>query len=232
MSEIRLLHIKKLAGQITVKTGLHIGAGRDVIEIGGMDNPIIVNPVTDEPYIPGSSLKGKMRSLSEVALGKVDSSGNTHQCKDAECPVCRIFGNTQDTDYGPTRLVVRDALLNRPKTRENLKQLVENFAPREIFEEKYENTIDRIKGTATNPRLIQRVVPGAVFDLEILYKVYDVDGDGGETDERLFANVKMALELIEHDYLGGSGSRGSGQVEIQLDEPQIVDPAKMIAGGE
>lgn len=222
MMILQLLHIKKLTGSIVVETGLHIGAGKDTIEIGGMDNPIMVHPVSSEPYIPGSSLKGKIRSLIEVSEGKI-TSGEVHQCDRTDCQVCRVFGSLKKTDYGPTRVVVRDALLDREKTRANL-SLEEKFGPREIIEEKYENSIDRIQGQAKNPRPIERVVPGAVFNLEILYKVYDVDGDGGEFDNEAFSLVEEGLRLIELDYLGGSGSRGSGQVRFELKEVETIEP--------
>lgn len=219
---LQLLHIKKLPGSIIVKTGLHIGAGRDTIEIGGMDNPIMVNPVNGEPYIPGSSIKGKMRSLLEVAEGKI-TDGDVHQCDHSDCTICRVFGSLKKTDYGPTRVVVRDAQLDRAKTRDNL-NLEEGFGPRTIIEEKYENSIDRIQGAAKNPRPIERVVPGTAFKLEILYKVYDVDGDGGRFDNEAFSLIEEGLRLIELDYLGGSGSRGSGQVRFELNKVEEIEP--------
>ncbi|WP_297499767.1 type III-A CRISPR-associated RAMP protein Csm3, partial [Thermococcus sp.] len=55
-----------IRGRIKALTGLHIGSQRDVSEIGGIDNPVIKDPHTGLPYIPGSSLKGKLRSLFEV----------------------------------------------------------------------------------------------------------------------------------------------------------------------
>lgn len=238
MTSLSLKHIKRLKGQVRVLTGLHIGGARESIEIGGMDNPVIKNPVTGEPYIPGSSLKGKMRSMLEVALNKImiDSKGNgiVHdKCGENGCPVCRVFGNTDDkVSYGPTRIIVRDAVLNKPKTCENLRLDDDDFPVTQIIEEKTENMIDRIRGKAINPRPQERVVPGSVFDFEILYKVYDVEGDGGATDEDLFRYVKLAMDMIELDYIGGNGTRGCGQIRFEAREPEILQPQSMLAQGK
>ena len=88
---MKLVKYKVVTGKIKLLTGLHIGGSSDIIEIGGMDNPVIKHPVTNEPYIPGSSLKGKIRSLIELAYGKVNSNGEVHKCLDVNCPVCRVF---------------------------------------------------------------------------------------------------------------------------------------------
>ena len=91
---MKQIDTKKLSGKIVVKTGLHIGAGNDKVEIGGMDNPIIRNPLTHEPYIPGSSIKGKMRSLMEWKFDKLKSTGGkVCSCGLPECKVCRVFGS-------------------------------------------------------------------------------------------------------------------------------------------
>jgi CRISPR-associated protein Csm3 len=197
-----------------VKTGLHIGAGNDKVEIGGMDNPVIRNPLTREPYIPGSSLKGKMRSLLEWKLGKVQqNNGNPCSCGEADCPVCRIFGsanNNQNRDTrkqrGPTRLIVRDAFLSE----EDRKKMKDGKV---IVEEKYENSLNRITARA-NPRPIERVIPGVKFDFEIAYRIIDM-GDGDKTEKDSFDKFVLgALRLLKDDYLGGGGSRGNGRIDF------------------
>ena len=202
---------KRITGKIKVETGLHIGAPNDAIEIGGMDNPIIKDPLTQLPYIPGSSLKGKMRSLMEWKLGKIDNSGRLCSCGRADCPVCRVFGAaiTHDHDSegfrrGPTRLIVRDALLSEEfKSKADL-----------IIEEKDENSINRVTAVAV-PRPLERVVPSVTFDLELVYRVLDIDGDGGQKDEELFNTVVIeSLKLLQNDYLGGGGSRGNGKISF------------------
>lgn len=204
---------KKITGKIVVKTGLHIGAGNDKVEIGGMDNPIIRNPLTREPYIPGSSIKGKMRSLMEWKLDKLkDTGGKVCSCGNAGCEICRVFGsaNTKSDvakDRGPTRLIVRDATLTTD-WREKFKD------GKALVEEKSENSLNRITAEAT-PRPVERVVPGVEFDFEIAYRVIDT-GDGGATDEKYFKEVVLeGLRLLQNDYLGGGGSRGNGQIEFK-----------------
>jgi len=206
---MKLIRNKVIKGEIILQTGLHIGGSAQSIEIGGMDNPIIKNPKNNEPYIPGSSLKGKMRSILEWKLNKISQSGNPHEwCGDPECQICRIFGTSSDeAKIGPTRLLFRDALLSG-KDRENFK----NGMP--LTEEKYENSINRITARA-NPRPLERVIPGVSFDFEMIYRVFDIDGDNGETDEKLFDTVLDGLRYIEQDALGGYGSRGCGQVSFE-----------------
>lgn len=204
---------KKITGKIVVKTGLHIGAGNDKVEIGGMDNPIIRNPLTREPYIPGSSIKGKMRSLMEWKLDKLKTTGGkVCSCGNSDCEICRVFGsaNTKSDDAkdrGPTRLIVRDATLS-----EDWKKKFQDG--KAIIEEKSENSLNRITAEA-NPRPIERVVPGVEFDFEIAYRVIDT-GDNGSTDEKYFKEVVLeGLKLLQNDYLGGGGSRGNGQIEFK-----------------
>jgi CRISPR-associated protein Csm3 len=205
---MRLIKYKKITGKIIVKTGLHIGGSVDVIEIQGVDNPIIKNPMTNEPYIPGSSLKGKMRSLLEWKLGKIEPNGPHQWCNDIACPICRIFGtSSDDANLGPTRVLVRDAELTS-KCKDKIHK--EGISLTEV---KYENSIDRISARA-NPRSLERVSAGVEFDFEILYRVFDM-GDQGKTDEELFKYVIDGLRYLQQDTLGGSGSRGSGKIAFK-----------------
>lgn len=208
---MKQIETKKISGKIVVKTGLHIGAGNEKVEIGGMDNPIIRNPLTHEPYIPGSSLKGKMRSIMEWKTGKLEKTGGkVCSCGKAECEICRVFGSANNSDSandrGPTRLIVRDAVLTN-EWKEKFKNGLS------LVEEKNENSLNRITAEA-NPRPIERVVPGVEFDFEISYSVIDT-GDNGEMDKRYFKEVVLeSLKILENDYLGGGGSRGNGQIEF------------------
>ncbi len=200
--------IKQIKGKICVQTGLHIGGSTETMEIGGVDNPILRNGSNNEPYIPGSSLKGKMRSLMEWHLGKLHPKGDPFMDTDPNCPITRVFGHSasNDNQVGPTRLIVRDCFLS-----EESRQAF--AAGQDLTEVKHENSINRITAMA-NPRPLERVVPGVTFDLDIVYRVIDV-GDGGATDERNFTDVVLkALALVERDYLGGAGSRGCGKVKF------------------
>ena len=202
-----------ITGQILCETGLHIGGVSEGIEIGGLENIVIRDPKTGLPFIPGSSLKGKMRSLLE--LSDKEATRNILQndgkpCKCGMCTPCRIFGTPapekkeekEDMQQGPTRIVVRDCFLT-PKSEELLKEMdVMNGT-----EIKSENTLDRITSEA-NPRTIERVPRGSAFRFEIVFSIYEDD------DYTNFLGVFHSLRLLEDSYLGGSGTRGSGQVKF------------------
>ncbi len=208
---MKLEKIKHLNGTLNVLSGLHIGAGRDVIEIGGMDQPIIKHPITSAPYVPGSSIKGKMRSLLEIyyfintpGTRKFVGEGKPCGCGERTCPACVIFGaasDKKDINIGPTRLLVRDAMLSSHHQ--------DLFDKGELpMEVKYENIIHRVKGVAEHPRPLERVPAGVTFDFSMSFKVFEGD------DPSFLDYVYKGLRLIELDALGGCGSRGCGQVRF------------------
>jgi CRISPR-associated protein Csm3 len=216
MSSIHEAGRVRVTGLIRLKSGLHIGAGKDSVEIGGIDNAVIKHPHTGEPYIPGSSLKGKLRFLLEWAFGTVRQDGqawgfNNDQPVDPADPVLRIFGNAlKDWKGGPTRLMLRDAPLceaDRRRYRE---------APEAFFEEKTEVLIDRISGKAhkVGSRETERVPAGVAFDFELAFRLYDF-GDGAKRDLACLNWTLQGLALLEEDALGGSGSRGYGRIAFE-----------------
>jgi len=217
-----------LRGTLRCVTGLRIGSAAEMIEIGGLDNPIIKHPLTKMPYVPGSSLKGKMRALLELRLDKIDPRlevdgrrnrdyGDVHHpggygCQGKDCPICRIFGsNAGEGQVGPARLIVRDAYLTK-EWEGKIDGWMKAGDP--VTEIKHENTINRITAMA-NPRTMERVPAGVEFAFEVGYRVFDVDEDGGATDRRLFEHVVEGLQLVQADTLGGSGSRGYGKVTFE-----------------
>lgn len=206
-------------------TGLHIGAGKDTAEIGGLDSPVVRDPVSRMPYIPGSSLKGKLRSLLEFAEGKV-GEGKVHTCAKADCPVCRPFGSSaqEQRTCGPTRLLVRDAHPDE-ETKKRWDKLNTDLLYTEV---KSENFLDRIT-SAANPRFIERVVKGSRFDLEMIYGVYQMDG---RNDLDYFDGIVTALRLFEDSTLGGHGSRGYGQVMLHFAPLNFLDAEDYRQGGE
>ena len=206
-----------IRGKIECLTGLHIGGSKDKMEIGGVDSPVVRDPVTRQPYIPGSSLKGKMRMLLEYATGNVEQSGDVHNCAKADCPVCRIFGSSaaEERKCGPTRLLVRDA---HPD--DTTIGLWDKMDSELLFAEmKSENYLNRIT-SAANPRFLERVVKGSKFDLEMVYGMYDVDD--GQDDLEFFKHVRTSLLLLEQSALGGNGSRGYGHIEFRFAEPLMI----------
>jgi len=212
-----------IAGQLKADTGLHIGAASTGLEIGGVDKVVVRNPLDNMPYVPGSSLKGKLRALLERASGCAEPGKmvwakrdevRIHLCDDPQCFVCNIFGRNNgkqtraDTSQEfkiknttPTRLLVRDG-----KLIESSLSAADTDLP--YTEVKWEVGIDRIT-SAANPRQMERVPAGALFDCEMIYTIY------GPDDRDNLQRVFEAMRLLEDDYLGGHGSRGSGKVSFQ-----------------
>lgn len=218
---MKIKSYKKITGKIVCVTGLHIGGSADQIEIGGVDLPIIKHPITGEPYIPGSSLKGKMRSQLEKRLGKYDDrTGEPCGCGRPECLVCIVFGAHKNVRHnlGSTRILVRDASLS-DETRSGYQKLIEEKGASYI-DKKVENIVNRKTGTAEHPRSQERVPSGAKFDLEIVLQIFDSD-----EESKLVDFVKQGLKEVENTYLGGYGSRGNGKVkftDLKLDGVQIA----------
>ena len=198
--------IKKIKYQtsITLVTGLHIGGSSDNVEIGGIDNPVIKLATKDnQPYIPGSSLKGKMRCLLEQAAGSPNVG--------LDEKVNNLFGISENAklnikDNKPSKLIVRDAMLT-----EDSKAFLLGCDNLDMpfTENKWENVIDRTKGIAEHPRQSERVPAGAQFYAEFIINVWDND-----TEQELIELFEKGIHLLENDYLGGSGSRGYGQIKF------------------
>ena len=217
-----------LKGTINALTGLHIGGTTGELDIGGIDNPIIRNAFNRQPYIPGSSLRGKIRGLLDRHFGKdlnkpVGRDVRVHESKTPEeyyiCPISQVFGVAPIQQLRgktmPTRVIVRDTFL----TDESLTVLEKADTDTDLTEIKTEVAIDRITSAAT-PRQQERVPAGAKFGpfqiVHSLYTQHGTDHDNQLQDElKLFDTVLKGMELLEDDYLGGSGSRGSGQIAFE-----------------
>ena len=214
------MKILTLNGQIELLSGLHIGGGDDTMKIGGIDNQVIKDINTNKPYIPGSSLKGKMRSLLEwngklVAPfedGKPFGSEKLEKILDSNdkknaINLIKLFGDSNaknKSEYGLTRISVSDCYI----IDEQIEKI--NDGKMKPLEAKMENTIDRVTGTAKHgvgARQTERVPAGVKFNFNIKLKILD-----GDDDKALKEMVELGLSLVENDYLGGSGSRGYGRV--------------------
>jgi len=226
---MKLKSIQEITGIIEIKTGLHIGGSNDEIKIGGIDNPVIKNPLTNEPYIPGSSLKGKIRSLIEWQFGVVedgkpvtivDKDGKKKSNFEKAKKIVKLFGNGITIknsqiakEIGPTRVSFADCELS------NRDELLEKNA---LTEEKVEVTIDRFSATAGGggPRHMERVSAGAKFNFSISLIKF-------ENDEELEAILALGMKLLELTNLGGNGSRGYGKIEftniVGLNQKYISD---------
>ncbi len=210
---LQLQHIYIIKGELVLETGLHIGAGKDSIQIGGIDSPVVRNPLTNQPYIPGSSIKGRLRSALEWRYGLATQNGGKPVGLELEDKpyaetIIRLFGVAGNKAHaekmmriGPTRLGVWDANL----TEESAKVL----QPINYREEKTENAINRITGVAQNPRSIERVPAGARFGFCMTLRKLE------DADDRLLDELSVGLRLLELEGLGGSVSRGYGRIRFE-----------------
>lgn len=217
----------QITGKIKALTGLHIGGSNLGIAIGGADAVVIRNPFNNQPYIPGSTLKGKMRTLTERIMGKFSKGITLYgpYIDDPESFICQIYGITPDdakkTFKGnykeelhakPTsRLIVRDSNF----TKDTVKKLENSKNTDMPFTEiKTEVVIDRITSAAT-PRQLERVPAGAEFEMSLILNIYE-----GDVETDFLKQIFMALALVQDDYIGGKGTRGSGEVKIIIESLQ------------
>lgn len=219
---MKLNRISEVKGRIILRSGLHIGAGDMEMRIGGVDNTVVKHPHSNEPYIPGSSIKGKVRALLELRSGLMGQTrGNPVSLGDLrrlsgnekiQCErILKLFGSSgadidEELTLGPTRVSFADCPLN-PEWKED--EAKHNSVFTEV---KSENRINRIRGVAEHPRFTERVPAGAEFDFSVSLKEFEGDGD-------LLGFLFEGLRLLEMDSLGGSGSRGYGRICFEfLDE--------------
>ncbi|MDH7513894.1 MAG: type III-A CRISPR-associated RAMP protein Csm3 [Clostridiales bacterium] len=220
--DFKLLGKGIIKAELEVLTGMRIGGATGGLKIGGLDLNVITDP-TGKPYIPGSSLKGKLRSLIERKeaannpnfWNDPEEKPTRHMCKEekdyVKCPVCKIWGilgTDKFTVSTLTRLIVCDSYLDESSITEEMRANLEL----KWTEVKFETAINRITGTALSGSLRQaeRVPAGARFkDVELIYNIYE------EGDKDILVNVFIAMELLEQDYLGGMGSRGYGRVAFR-----------------
>ncbi|MGO9264667.1 MAG: type III-A CRISPR-associated RAMP protein Csm3 [Candidatus Binataceae bacterium] len=196
-------HVHTMKFVITLLDGMRVGGAGGGLEIGGVDPNLMAlkEPLSGEPYIPGSSLKGKLRSILEKERGL----NRPCDCGKSSCSICPVFGahTSKPVEYGTPRLVVRDAHLTptfAKKWREN-----------PVYEAKTENIVNRSSGKAEHPRTQERVPAGADFQVEMLLKVFE-----GDKPEQRANELKHALAVLERfDALGAGGSRGSGRIKIE-----------------
>ncbi len=241
-----------ISGTIRTLTGLHIGGSKNTKRIGDIDNNIIKS-AKGIPYIPGSSLKGKMRSMLTKQVGSVaisaddlqrDIEGVDKKIKEEKKKdkqnsdkintlekyikllenklkegktddnenfkyLYEIFGSPGNEDsIERTRLLIRDACLDTEAFEEKFGDKKE-YLDFKYSQSKFENVINRVSGTALHPRQLERVPAGAEFDFKMVYDVYN-----DEKAEDHLKRISNAMELLEDDYVGGSGSRGYGEIEF------------------
>ncbi len=252
-TELKLIGKLILEGDLTCETGLHIGMGKGSLEIGGADNPV-VKDAFGRPYIPGSSLRGKLRSLLEHSAGLTSPAElvylsrrkgqevRIHQSDRPDDEICVLFGRNpgrmervqgdamESRTATPSRLTVYDAPLDMDSITQQMRENLDD----EITEVKSENAVDRITSQA-NPRTLERVPAGAKFRIRMVVDILC------EPDKELVPRVVEGLRLLEDDALGGGGSRGSGRVKFSNMRlawrgrdfyTRGVEEAELLAGGD
>lgn len=191
----------QITGVLETKTGMHIGGSSAFSAIGAVDSPVIKDVRNGKPMVPGSSLKGKIRTL----LAKKYNEAVVNPDNDAEC-IRRVFGSAKkdkDNKVHASKIIVSDMfLMNEDEIRN---RGIESFT-----EVKFENSINRATAVA-NPRQVERAIKGLQFGIDMIYEV-----ENGKEDE-VIDDIKLLAEgmkMLEYDYLGGSGSRGYGKVQF------------------
>lgn len=186
-----------IKAELKLLTGMHIGKSNDFAPIGAVDSVIITDPLTSQPIIPGSTLKGKLRTM----LAKLETTeGSLLKKHDNDNEIIKRLFGASNPEIIESRLQFYDIFLN------NAKELEEKVTDLRYTEIKFENTINRTTAVA-NPRQLERIPAGAKFNFKLVYNYED------ETDlKEDFENIAKALKMIQLDYIGGSGTRGYGKV--------------------
>lgn len=203
-----------IKGEVELITGMHIGDSKDNVDIGGVDSPVVRRKDNNQPYIPGSSLKGKMRSLLDITHRMTDTT------KSPDHKIGQLFGalsKDRNIDGIPSRLIVRDSYMTKDSV-----ELFKNseFTDLAFTEVKFENTINRVSGKADHPRQFERVPAGTKFNTEFIINVIAAsDEDAVKLEKQHLDLFYAGIRLLEDDYIGGSGSRGYGQIKFTLQEP-------------
>lgn len=186
----------EITGKIEVVTGMHIGGSEAFAAIGAINSPVIKDVLNNKPIIPGSSLKGKLRTLLAREYNKEITEPDGDDIR-----ILRLFGSSENKKR--SRILISDMQMsNEDELRER--------GLTSLTEVKYENSINRATGKS-NPRQIERAIRGTKFDLSIIYEVSDENVNEMEED---IGNLILGMKLLQYDYLGGSGSRGYGKVKF------------------
>ncbi|MDY5496679.1 MAG: type III-A CRISPR-associated RAMP protein Csm3 [Anaerobutyricum sp.] len=188
----------EITGTIRSLTGMHIGGSTQFAAIGAVDSPVIRDVFTDQPMIPGSSLKGKMRYLLSKQYN--DKTKMRQTPNDDDPRILRLFGSSEKNNVKRSRLIFSDMSMS------NVEELQRQGVS--STEVKFENTINRLTAVA-NPRQIERAVRGGKYNLDLIYNV--------EEPEEMVEDIRMLCDgfrLLKYDYIGGHGSRGYGKIEF------------------
>lgn len=203
--------------KLELLSGLYIGGNDNGFDIGGADTDVIRNPLTKEPYIPGSSLKGKLKVLLKYNLKDTNIDTNKKDIVFKNSSITNIFETLEDesnNDVKISRAIFRDLTLTKD-SKETLERILGVNCYTEI---KAENKVNAISGKSDSPRFIERVPAGAEFEGEIVLNIFD-----GDDKKLMMDTIKKSLRLLEMNYLGGNGSRGYGRVKAEFNDFEKVE---------
>ncbi len=194
----------QITGNIEVMTGMHIGGSTAFSAIGAVDSPIVKDFRTGDPMIPGSSLKGKMRTLLAKKYNTTVGEPNADDPR-----IKHLFGSSKKNEIHVGRLLFSDMILSNW-------EMLKKMGAETKTEIKFENSISRTTGVA-NPRQIERSIRGSVFPLDL---IYEYDGEGNILKD--FELIAEGMKLLQYDYLGGNGSRGYGKIAFRDLKVEVV----------
>lgn len=191
-----------IKANVKLLTGMHIGASSDFSPIGAVDSIVVKDPLTNRPIIPGSSIKGKLRTM----MAKLMSDGMfLPKHDDDKEEIKRLFGSSVKDNIVEARLQFYDLFL---KNAEELEKKNLDLGYTEI---KFENTINRVTAEVS-PRQLERVPAGAIFGFKL---IYNADNSGNENILKDFELLSNAIKALQLDYIGGSGTRGYGKISFE-----------------
>ena len=219
---MKLEKILEFEGTMTAMSGIHIGGSSEGTKVGGSDNPIICNPISRKPYIPGSSIKGCMRSNMELREKKVGRDGGPCICGDKGCIVCTLFGTrANNPTSGPARLIVHEMQLDKDYENEMLDQSLSFL---DLIETRTSTSINRNTGAKLNSALrnMEFVAAGVKFHAKFGIKIFE-----GDNEKKLVDALHEAVANLEHTGIGSKTSAGCGMVkfDIDWDNPNVIEMA-------
>ena len=216
----------KILCSIELVSWLHIWAGKESLKIWWIDSPVVKHPLTNIPYIPWSSIKGRMRGLLEMKkweysskTGKDEKTGEEKtlylSSEDPTKDCAKYFGCAWDKKIS-SRLLFSDFALDI--TQEIVKPYITEkwIMKSNFFEDKAENTIPRFNSGTAKPRHIERIPSWVKF----IWYITVIQDDVVDND-----TVKNLLEewisLVEMTFLWWSWSRWYGRVKFTFDTSSL-----------
>lgn len=205
--------MKEYTVKFCLKSNLHIGNGFGHL---GMIDKTTIKDHDEIVIIPGSTIKGKLRSICKkiclslenefgrVCAGK-DSLAICKTSLDMACIICRLFGSA----YNEGKLIFKDACLS-PDDKERIRVLKEIGPFASVQSElRSGNRISRHLRTSFPKQLF--VSESCPCELSFEGKMYSREALSGEEKKLLLWGAKSLLQI------GGQKGRGHGRVSVIIE---------------